>query len=55
MQKVQPRNTRNMKKKGNVTLTKVHNSSTTESKDTKLGKMPDKEFKSLIFKINDLQ
>jgi hypothetical protein len=45
-----------MKKQGNGTPPKVYNSLITESKDTEMVKMPDKEFKSLVLKMtNDLK
>jgi hypothetical protein len=51
------RNTRNMKKQGNMTPPKAHNSSKTESKDIEMVEVPpDKEFKSPVLKmVNDLK
>jgi hypothetical protein len=40
-----------MKKQGNMTPLKVHNSSKTESKDTAKVEMSDKECKSLALKL----
>jgi hypothetical protein len=39
-----------MKNQGNTTPTKDHNSLVTESKETKLHEMPNKEFKRIVFK-----
>jgi hypothetical protein len=47
MHKSQPRNTRNRKKKGNITPPKVHKSTITKSKDTEVAEMADKEFKMI--------
>jgi hypothetical protein len=39
-----------MKNQGNATIPKCHNSLVTRSKDIKIVKMSDKEFKRMIFK-----
>jgi flagellar biosynthesis regulator FlaF len=45
-----------MRKQGNATPSKVHNSLITESKDIEMVEMPDRELKVLILKmINDLK
>jgi hypothetical protein len=56
MHNLQPRNTRNIKKQGNMIPPKAYNFSITKSKDTEMAKMHDKEFKSLLMKmINNIK
>jgi hypothetical protein len=42
MYKSQCRDTKNMKKQGNLTIPKVHNSLENDPKDTEMEEMPDK-------------
>lgn len=56
MHQPQHRDPRNMQKQHTMLLPQVHNSIVTDSKDTKVNEMLDKEFKRMIFrKFNDIQ
>jgi hypothetical protein len=56
MQKSQPRNNKyETARQGNMTLPKVYNSSMTESKDTEMAEMSQKEFKRLLKMNNHLK